>query len=55
VAWLIVSLAIDACLAWYMSMLIQIRQREHERIAEIHLANRMSEIEDSQIRIVAGS
>lgn len=53
--WLLVSLAVDAILAWYVGMLLQIKQREARRVAALHLATRPDLAHEPQVRIVAGS
>jgi hypothetical protein len=48
--WLLVHIGIDACLAWYLAMLSQIKQRQAQQ-----LANRYAEnpLEESPVRVVS--
>ncbi len=53
--WLLVSLAIDAVLAWYVGMLLQIKQREASRLAVRHEEVRPAAAGEPPVRIVAGN
>jgi hypothetical protein len=55
IAWLLGHLTIDALLAWYLGMLMQIRQREAARTAREHFIRRPSDADEPQVRIVAGN
>lgn len=52
--WLLASLAVDAVLAWYIGMLLQIKQREARRVAALHLAE-TAHSDEPPVRIVAGN
>lgn len=54
VAWLIIHLAIDAAIAWYVGMLLQMKQRQAARVASHHAADRPTDADSPQVRIVAG-
>lgn len=54
IPWLLGHLTVDALLAWYLGMLMQIRQREAERTAREHLIRRPNDADEPQVRIVAG-
>lgn len=53
IGWLLVHLTIDAAIAWYIGMLMQVRQRREARAAVTHVASRPTDA-DAQVRIVAG-
>ena len=52
VGWLIAHLALDAAIAWYVGMLMQVKQREAARVANHHFETMPSE--GPPVRIVAG-
>jgi hypothetical protein len=52
--WLLVNLAVDAVLAWYVGMLLQIKQREATKVAVRHLSTRPHDADTPPVRIVAG-
>lgn len=54
IGWLLAHLTIDAAIAWYIGMLMQVRQQRAARAAEIHVANRPHDADASPVRIVAG-
>jgi len=54
VGWLLGHLAIDAAIAWYIGMLMQIRQRQELRAASRHVATRPHDADEPPVRIVAG-
>lgn len=54
VGWLIAHLALDAVIAWYVGMLMQVKQREAERVANHHLETIASTADGPPVRIVAG-
>ena len=54
VGWLLGHLFVDALLAWYIGMLMQIRQREAARTAREHMMRRPNDADEPPIRIVAG-
>ncbi len=57
VNWLLVSLAVDGLLAWYLAMLMQLRNRRLQQAIQTHQAHLMAEpvpVDQPQIRIVAG-
>lgn len=53
IAWLLVHLLFDAGIAWYVGMLLQLKQRQMARAADLH-AVQETDHGDRQIRIVAG-
>ncbi|GIU91841.1 MAG: hypothetical protein KatS3mg011_0747 [Acidimicrobiia bacterium] len=53
VGWLLANLLVDALIAWYVGMLLQLKQREAARAAAVHAAERRPEA-DTPVRIVAG-
>ena len=53
--WLLVNLAVDAVLAWYVGMLLQVKQREATKVAVRHLATRPADADAPPVRIVAGN
>jgi membrane glycosyltransferase len=53
--WLLANLAVDAVLAWYVGMLLQVKQREASKVAVRHLATRSTEADAPPVRIVAGN
>lgn len=54
VGWLLGHLVIDAVIAWYIGMLMQIRQRQQMRSASRHVATRPHDADEPPVRIVAG-
>ena len=54
VAWLLGHLAVDAVIAWYIGMLLQLRQRQQMRSATRHEATRPHDADEPPVRIVAG-
>ena len=48
--WLLVHIGIDACLAWYLAMLSQIRQRQAQQLANRYAENTLDE---SPVRVVS--
>lgn len=52
--WLMASLAVDAVLAWFVGMLLQVKQREVAQAANRHLATRPNDADAPQIRVIAG-
>jgi molybdenum cofactor biosynthesis protein MoaC len=54
IGWLLVHLTIDAVIAWYIGMLMQVRHQREARAAETHVANRPTDADAPQVRIVAG-
>lgn len=55
VNWLLVHLVIDAAIAWYIGMLMQVKQRQAMRSAIVHAVSRPAEADEPQVRIIAGS
>lgn len=51
--WLLGHLGVDALIAWYVAMLIQVRQQQSVRIAGSHAEERHADLAESQVRIVA--
>ncbi len=54
IGWLLVHLTIDAVIAWYIGMLIQVRQQRAVRVAESHQVTRPHDADEPPVRIVAG-
>lgn len=54
VGWLLLHLAIDALLAWYIGMLMQVRQQRAIRVANTHLSTRPADADEPPVRVVAG-
>ena len=54
VGWLLAHLTVDAVIAWYIGMLMQVRQQHAARAAQLHSANRPHDADDPPVRIVAG-
>ncbi|MGQ0848108.1 MAG: hypothetical protein ACT4OP_03165 [Actinomycetota bacterium] len=52
--WLLLHLGIDACLAWYLAMLAQIRQRHAHRVASRYSAD-SREWDESPVKVVSQS
>lgn len=52
--WLMASLAVDSVLAWYVGMLLQVKQREAALVASRHLATRPHDADAPQVRVIAG-
>lgn len=55
VGWLIAHLGLDAVIAWYVGMLMQVKQREAQRVAHEHLESIATQPDGPPVRIVAGS
>lgn len=53
VMWLVVHLLFDAGLAWYVGMLLQLRHHHDEQVAAEHMADRPSDADQPQVKIVA--
>lgn len=53
--WLLVHIGIDACLAWYMAMLAQLRQRHAQRVANRYFGEGAPQWEESPVRVIANS
>lgn len=54
IGWLIAHLALDAATAWYVGMLMQVKQREAARVANDHFQSMSATPEGPPVRIVAG-
>jgi len=54
IGWLLVHLLVDAVIAWYVGMLLQVKQREALRSADRYATEHLPQAEDPQVRIVAG-
>ncbi len=54
IGWLIAHLALDAATAWYVGMLMQVKQREAARVANHHFETMSAAPEGPPVRIVAG-
>ena len=55
IGWLIGHLALDAVIAWYVGMLMQVKQREAERVAQGHIQSLATTADEPPVRIVAGA
>jgi amino acid permease len=49
--WLLVHLAIDACLGWYLAMVAQLRQRQAQKAANRYFSGGR-DWDDSRVRVV---
>ncbi len=54
VNWLLISLAIDGLMAWYLAMLMQLRNRRLQQAVQAHAMAEPLPVDQPQIRIVAG-
>jgi hypothetical protein len=54
IGWLLFHLTIDALIAWYIGMLMQVRSAREARAAVTHVANRPTDADEPVVRIVAG-
>lgn len=55
VNWLLVSLAVDGLIAWYVAMLMQLRNRRAQQVARTHALAQPVQADQPRIRIVAGN
>lgn len=53
--WLVGHLAVDALIAAYVGVLLQVKQHRATRVAEHHVMARPNDADEPPIRIVAGS
>ena len=54
IGWLLGHLVVDAVIAWYIGMLLQLRHRQQVRAAKRHEATRPHDADEPPVRIVAG-
>ncbi len=54
IGWLLFHLTIDAMIAWYIGMLMQVRQQRAARVAQRHEITRPHDADEPPVRIVAG-
>ena len=54
VGWLLAHLTVDAIIAWYIGMLMQVRQQHDARAAQRHSVTRPHDADEPPVRIVAG-
>lgn len=54
VGWLLAHLTVDAVIAWYIGMLMQVRQQHAARSAQLHSVTRPHDADEPPVRIVAG-
>lgn len=54
IGWLLIHLTVDALIAWYIGMLMQVRQQREARAARTHEKTRPTDADAPQVRIVAG-
>lgn len=54
ISWLLVHLTVDAAIAWYIGMLMQVRSQREARAAKTHVATRPTDADEPPVRIVAG-
>ena len=53
--WLVGHLAVDALIAAYVGLLLQMKQQQAARVAEHHVLVRPNDADEPPVRIVAGS
>ena len=53
--WLVAHLAVDALIAAYVGLLLQMKQQKAVRVAEHHILARPNDADEPPVRIVAGS
>lgn len=53
--WLLLHIGIDACLAWYLAMLAQLRQRHAQRVANRYFGDGAPQWEESPVKVIANS
>ena len=51
--WLLLHLGIDACFAWYLAMLAQLRQRHAQRLANRYFTDGETQWEEFPVRVIA--
>jgi hypothetical protein len=51
--WLLVHLGIDACFAWYLAMLAQLRQRHAQRVANRYFSDGVTQWEEFPVKVIA--
>jgi hypothetical protein len=51
--WLLIHLGIDACLAWYLAMVAQLRQRHAQRVANRYFTHLSRAREDGPVRVIS--
>jgi hypothetical protein len=51
--WLLLHLGIDACLAWYLAMVAQLRSRQAQKVANRYFSDNAREWEESPVKVVA--
>ncbi|HEY7564809.1 MAG TPA: hypothetical protein VIA81_07795, partial [Acidimicrobiia bacterium] len=51
--WLLIHIGVDACLAWYLAMLAQLRQRQMQRVASRYFGEGAPHWEESPVRVIA--
>ena len=51
--WLLLHLGIDACFAWYLAMLAQLRQRHAQRLANRYFSDGETQWEEFPVRVIA--
>lgn len=51
--WLLLHLGIDACFAWYLAMVAQLRQRHAQRIANRYFSDGETQWEEFPVRVIA--
>ncbi len=51
--WLVVHLFVDALIALYVALLVQMRQRRQWRMATTHIDDRAHAREENQVRVIA--
>ncbi|HSL26286.1 MAG TPA: hypothetical protein VLA54_08400 [Acidimicrobiia bacterium] len=51
--WLLLHLGIDACLAWYLAMVAQLRQRHAQRVANRYFSQAIRERDDGPVRVIS--
>ncbi len=51
--WLLVHILIDAGIAWYVAMLVQVKKQREARVAQTHAVVRQADLEEKQVRVIA--
>ncbi len=51
--WLLLHLGIDACLAWYVAMLAQLRQRHAQSVINRYFSDGETQWEEFPVRVIA--
>lgn len=52
--WLLAHIAVDAVLVWYVAMLSQLKARQTPSQIDVHVEDRSSHGDDTNVRLIAG-